>query len=80
MIGCSLEKKKKAGRCSSVISKTAVSFFFVFFYRGSAILATHSLSLSSVHRPDMTAILLKKDVKSQIIHPSNTDLVCDEIF
>ena len=31
---------------------------------------SHSLSLSSIHRPDMIEILLKKDVKLQVIHPS----------
>ena len=31
---------------------------------------SHSLSLSLKHRPDMIEILLKKDVKLQVIHPS----------
>ena len=35
----------------------------------------NSLSLSSEHRPDMTEILLKKDVKSQVIRPSSIPTV-----
>ena len=30
----------------------------------------HSLSLQPAHRPDMTEILLKKDVKLSFIHPA----------
>ena len=39
------------------------------FSTANGVYIAHSFSLSTSHCPDMTEILLKKDVKSQVIHP-----------
>ena len=61
-------------KLASLVQKTCTLDSFQFFQRLTLYRTycnAHSLSLSTSHCPDMIKILLKKGVKSHVIHPSN---------